>query len=216
MECNKPFRFAFADAVVLREKLHTIGVGNVTTGEPGSDVKVTIRRDGDTYYFDFEIPRGQDGIVTVPDGAISDTSQNTVENRVIKAYVDEAVSQLQEEMDYLTADMEELADYTQTLGFVERIEMTALHASETLLPGKFYVFPEMETLTVTLGGEDDPTVVQEYRFRFTSGATPTTLILPSNVQGELVVDPNCVYEVSILDGHLVSQWWEVVTNATQA
>jgi len=94
--------------------------------------------------------------------------------------------------------------------------MTALHASETLLPGKFYVFPEMETLTVTLGGEDDPTVVQEYRFRFTSGATPTTLILPSNVQGELVVDPNCVYEVSILDGHLVSQWWEVVTNATQA
>jgi len=108
MECNKPFRFAFADAVVLREKLHTIGVGNVTTGEPGSDVKVTIRRDGDTYYFDFEIPRGQDGIVTVPDGAISDTSQNTVENRVIKAYVDEAVSQLQEEMDYLTADMEEL------------------------------------------------------------------------------------------------------------
>ena len=91
MEFNKPFRFAFADAVILKEKLHTIGVGNVTTGEPGSDVKVTLRRSGDTFVFDFVIPRGQDGIITIPDGAISDTSQNTVENRVIKAYVDEAV-----------------------------------------------------------------------------------------------------------------------------
>jgi hypothetical protein len=214
MECNKPFRFAFADAVVLKEELHAIGVGNVTTGEPGSDVKVTLRRDGNTFVFDFVIPRGQDGFGTNPDGAISETSQNAVENRVIKAYVDEAVSQLQdmlqEEIGFLSADMEELADYTQTLGDVERIEMTALHTAETLLPGKLYVFPEMASLDITLGGELDPTVVQEYRFRFTSGATPTTLTLPSDVEGEVSIEANKIYEVSILDGYLVSQSWEVV------
>lgn len=213
MEFNKPFRFAFADAVILKEKLHTIGVGNVTTGEPGSDVKVTLRRSGDTFVFDFVIPRGQDGIITIPDGAISDTSQNTVENRVIKAYVDEAVSQLrdglQEEMAFLSADVEELADYTQTLGIIERIEMTALHVAETLLPDRLYVFPEMASLDITLGGDPDPTVVQEYRFRFTSGATATTLTLPADVVGELEVEINKVYEVSILDGYLVSQSWEV-------
>jgi hypothetical protein len=106
--------------------------------------------------------------------------------------------------------MEELADYTQTLGDVERIEMTALHTAETLLPGKLYVFPEMASLDITLGGELDPTVVQEYRFRFTSGATPTTLTLPSDVEGEVSIEANKIYEVSILDGYLVSQSWEVV------
>jgi len=99
MEFHKPFRFSFADAVILKEDLHAVGIGTVTTGEPESDVEVTLRRDGDTFVFDFVIPRGRDGDRIKPDTAISDTSQNAVENRIIKAYVDEAILQLRHHLE---------------------------------------------------------------------------------------------------------------------
>ncbi len=99
MEFHKPFRFSFADAVILKEDLHAVGIGTVTTGEPESDVEVTLRRDGDTFVFDFVIPRGRDGDRIKPDTAISDISQNAVENRIIKAYVDEAILQLRHHLE---------------------------------------------------------------------------------------------------------------------
>lgn len=92
---------------------------------------------------------------------------------------------------------------------VPRIEMASTDTAATIEPNRLYVFPEMASLDITLGGDVDISVVQEYRFRFTSGATATTLTLPANVIGDLSVEANKVYEVSILDGYLVSQSWEV-------
>ena len=92
---------------------------------------------------------------------------------------------------------------------IPRIEMASTDTTATIEPNKLYVFPEMASLDITLGGTIDTSIVQEYRFRFTSGATATTLTLPSTVVGEISVEANKVYEVSILDGYLVIQSWEV-------
>lgn len=79
----------------------------------------------------------------------------------------------------------------------------------TLEPNKFYVFPEMASLSVTLGGEADSGAVQEYQFRFISGAVATTLILPEAVKGDITVDANSVVEVSVVDNYAISQSWAV-------
>lgn len=92
---------------------------------------------------------------------------------------------------------------------IPRIEMESTDTTSTIEPNTLYVFPEMAILEITIGGTVDTSIVQEYRFRFTSGATATTLTLPADVVGEMSVEANKVYEVSILDGYLVSQSWEV-------
>ena len=79
----------------------------------------------------------------------------------------------------------------------------------TIEPNKFYVFPEMDNLNITLGGELNPKVVQEYKFRFSSGAIATTLTLPEMVKGDIKIEANNVIEISIIDNYAVSQSWAV-------
>lgn len=66
---------------------------------------------------------------------------------------------------------------------------------------KYYVFPEMEELTVT--GEGD--------FFFQSGETPTTLTLEDAVKvpDSFTVESNKVYEINILNGCMTYQSWAV-------
>ena len=76
-------------------------------------------------------------------------------------------------------------------------------------PNKLYVFPEMPSLTYTLIPEDD-TKAEEYHFIFVSGGTPTEVTHPEGVKiGDFKVEANKVYEVSILEGLLLSQSWAV-------
>lgn len=79
----------------------------------------------------------------------------------------------------------------------------------TLEPNQLYVFPEMASLSITFGGEADSGAVQEYQFRFISGAVATTLILPEAVKGDITVDANSVVEVSVVDNYAISQSWAV-------
>lgn len=77
-------------------------------------------------------------------------------------------------------------------------------------PNKFYVFPEMRYLDVTFDlTHSDASIVQEYKFRFTSGATATTLTLPLEIKGDITVNANSVIEISVVDGYAVSQSWAV-------
>lgn len=92
---------------------------------------------------------------------------------------------------------------------VYRVEKTSDDTENELLPNVFYVFPEMTSLSVTFAAPSDTTVVNEYKFRFTSGTTATTLTLPASVIGELTVEANKVYEISIIDNYLVYQSWAV-------
>lgn len=90
-------------------------------------------------------------------------------------------------------------------GGIERIEKLATDTTVTLEPNKLYIFPEMESLTYTIGEGTG-----EVHFIFKSGSTATRVVHPSNVNiGSFTVESNKIYEVSILEGLLTSQNWSV-------
>lgn len=104
-----------------------------------------------------------------------------------------------------TYDGSEALAITIETGGIERIEKLSTDTTVTLEPNKLYIFPEMESLTYTIGEGTG-----EVHFIFKSGATATRVVHPSNVNiGSFSVDANKVYEVSILEGLLTSQSWAV-------
>lgn len=104
-----------------------------------------------------------------------------------------------------TYDGSEAIAITIETGGIERIEKLATDTTVTLEPNKLYIFPEMESLTYTIGEGTG-----EVHFIFKSGATATRVVHPSGVNiGSFSVDANKVYEVSILEGLLTSQSWAV-------
>jgi lysophospholipase L1-like esterase len=120
------------------------------------------------------------------------------------------VSQLTNDSGYQTAAQVQTAiagkaDKTQ------RIAMTSADTTPTLDPNKLYVFPEMASLAPTFAAPSDNTIVNEYHFIFTSGATATTLTVPASVKQPdgFTVEANHVYEVSILENCMTAQGWAV-------
>lgn len=104
-----------------------------------------------------------------------------------------------------TYDGSEAISITIETGGIERIEKLATDTTVTLEPNKLYIFPEMESLTYTIGEGTG-----EVHFIFKSGATATRVVHPSGVNiGSFTVESNKVYEVSILEGLLTSQNWSV-------
>lgn len=104
-----------------------------------------------------------------------------------------------------TYDGSEAIAITIETGGIERIEKLDTDTTVTLEPDKLYVFPEMESLTYTIGEGTG-----EVHFIFRSGATATRVVHPSTVNiGSFTVESNKVYEVSILEGLLTSQSWSV-------
>ena len=82
-----------------------------------------------------------------------------------------------------------------------------------LQPNTLYAFPQMSRLHLAFADPTDTTIAAEYHCIFTSGATATTLILPESViipEG-FSVEANKVYEISVLEGCLAHQSWEVTT-----
>lgn len=80
-----------------------------------------------------------------------------------------------------------------------RQEMQNTDTVVTLEPNKLYIFPEMASLTITLGTPSDTNVANEYHFFFVSGATATTLILNDVLSDAYSIEANMKYEVSILE-----------------
>lgn len=102
-------------------------------------------------------------------------------------------------------DGSEAIAITIETGGIERIEKLSTDTAVTLEPNKLYVFPEMESLTYTIGEGTG-----EVHFIFKSGATATRVVHPAGVNiGSFSVESNKVYEVSILEGLLTSQNWSV-------
>ena len=100
---------------------------------------------------------------------------------------------------------EALAITIETGGGIERVEKLATDTTVTLEPNKLYIFPEMESLTYTIGEGTG-----EVHFIFKSGATATRVVHPAGVNiGSFTVESNKVYEISILEGLLTSQNWSV-------
>lgn len=104
-----------------------------------------------------------------------------------------------------TYDGSEALAITIETGGIERIEKLSTDTTVTLEPNKLYIFPEMESLTYTIGEGTG-----EVHFIFRSGATATRVVHPTGVNiGSFSVDANKIYEVSILEGLLTSQNWSV-------
>lgn len=90
-------------------------------------------------------------------------------------------------------------------GGIERVEKLSTDTTVVLEPNKLYIFPEMESITYTIGEGTG-----EVHFIFKSGATATRVVHPTGVNiGSFSVESNKVYEVSILEGLLTSQNWSV-------
>ena len=90
-------------------------------------------------------------------------------------------------------------------------EVTGSTVTQELSPNEFYVFEEVSSLTLSFAA-GEAGVVNEYHFRFTSGATPATLSLPVDVEmpASFSVAANCVYEISIIDDYGVYAIWDAV------
>lgn len=100
----------------------SITIGSVTTGAAGSNASVTNSGTASNAVLNFMLSRGKDGKdggITV-DAALSDTSINPVQNKVVKAAIDSVaasvptkVSDLPNDAGYLTQH-QSLADYAKT------------------------------------------------------------------------------------------------------
>ena len=100
----------------------SITIGSVTTGAAGSNASVTNSGTASNAVLNFMLPRGKDGKdggITV-DAALSDTSINPVQNKVVKAAIDSVAasvptkaSDLPNDAGYLTQH-QSLADYAKT------------------------------------------------------------------------------------------------------
>lgn len=101
----------------------TIEIGTVSTGAAGSNASVVNRGTANNAVFDFVLPRGNDGAdggVTV-DAALSDTSINPVQNKVVKATIDAVKNNMTQGFQTVTAsiptkvsDLENDAGYAKT------------------------------------------------------------------------------------------------------
>lgn len=98
-------------------------------------------------------------------------------------------------------------------GTVPRVPITAASSAiPPLSPNTLYVFTgDATALNIQLAAPSDSNIANEYHFIFNSGATPTTLTLPSTINQPdgFTVEANHVYEVSILEGNMTAQGWAV-------
>ena len=85
------------------------------------------------------------------------------------------------------------------------VTKTASDTAQTLAANTFYIWPEMSALTITCPATGGP-----YAFRFTSGATATTLTMTGiTMPDDFAVEANKVYEVNVYQGYGLAVSWEV-------
>jgi hypothetical protein len=84
----------------------------------------------------------------------------------------------------------------------------------TLTPNTFHIWEEVSALTLTLGSETAG-VANEFLFQFNSGSEATTLTMSDDIKWteELTIEPNRIYQVSILKGLASVLSWENVNTA---
>lgn len=90
-------------------------------------------------------------------------------------------------------------------------DIPIVNATETTLsiePGKMYAFGEVASLDISLTEPTNPDVVNEYMFSFISGETATQLSVPADVKGVPAIEPNSIYQCSIVDNCFAYGRWD--------
>lgn len=83
------------------------------------------------------------------------------------------------------------------------VNKTASDTSQTLAENTFYIWPEMSALTITCPATGGP-----FAFRFTSGATATTLSITGiTMPDDFAVEANKTYEVNVYEGYGLAVSW---------
>ena len=138
----------------------------------------TINNQSITGTGNISIPTGSSGGTSITvDTALSSTSTNPVQNKVVKSELDKKAN-------------------TTDLG-VKKITHKSSDTSVTINSGEYHVFPTMTSLTITLGtvGTDKMFICG---FEFTSGSTPTALTLKGCTLSNSDDVTSGTYEVNIL------------------
>lgn len=93
---------------------------------------------------------------------------------------------------------QEVQDALSNAGDIPVAEQT--EATATIAPNVLNVWGEVSSLDITLG-EAKEGVINEYMFQFTSGTTPTTLVLPVDIKWVSApnIQANKTYQVSIIN-----------------
>ena len=76
-------------------------------------------------------------------------------------------------------------------------------------PNVLNVWGEVASLDITLATPTDASIVNEYMVQFTSGATPTQLVLPDTIEwmSEPIINANATYQLSIVNNLAVIGEW---------
>lgn len=137
----------------------------------------TINNQSITGTGNIDIQTGGTGTSVTVDSALSSTSTNPVQNKIIKAELDKKAN-------------------TTDLG-VKKVTHTTSDTNVTINSGEYHVFPTMSSLTITPGavGTDKMFICG---FEFTSGATPTVLTLTGCTLSNSDDVTTGTYEVNIL------------------
>ena len=180
-----------------------IQIGTVQTLEPGQDATANMSGTPENPLLNLGIPKGEKGDPGEGSDAepyelpIMSSTQLGGGKAVKKTDEDVPVA-----VDPSTGQLF-VPTYPENTGgssLAPRQEMQNTDTEVTLEPNKLYIFPEMASLTVTLGAPSDTNVANEYHFFFTSGATATTLTLNDVLSDTYSIEANMKYEVSILEG----------------
>lgn len=109
---------------------------------------------------------------------------------------------------YTGAQVEQLLDQvangnTGGSGAYAEVNHGTSDTTFTLTPNTFHVWDEVASLDLSFGAETSG-VANEYLFQFTSGATATTLTLPSDIKwannSAPTISENKIYQISVLKG----------------
>lgn len=104
----------------------SITIGSVTTGAAGSNASVTNSGTASNAVLNFMLPRGKDGKdggITV-DAALSDTSINPVQNKVVKAAIDSVAASVPTKVSDLPNDAGYLTQHQSLVGYAKSVNNT--------------------------------------------------------------------------------------------
>lgn len=174
--------------------------------------------DADTYYIIIGGSEGGGGSQVQADWAQNDSSAlDFIKNKPTIPTVPTNVSTFTNDAGYLTSHQSLSGYATETWvgqqgyltqhqdisGKADKVTKVSHGTSDTtftLTPNVFHVWGEVASLTLTLGTEISG-IYNEFMFQFESGATATTLNLPSTVKwvATPTIEANKTYQVSIVD-----------------
>lgn len=148
----------------------SITIGSVTTGAAGSNASVTNSGTASNVVLNFMLPRGRDGKdggITV-DAALSDTSINPVQNKVVKAAIDSVAASVPTKVSDLPNDAGYLKQHQSLADYAKTSVANTWTAAQTL--NFLLVYYEKYPIYIVTGTNDTP-IISAMMYKATNNFT---------------------------------------------